>query len=398
MPKFGRDLNLGGVVKELLLTTIATTISIILTFGTAHWIEQRQAEKSRKMLAMTVIHDIEESLNVVKARLMYENDGSNTSRFLLDHIDGLDSIPDDQLLRFYNYVTSSAFDSNREFKKSNENIFNSSQDSWRTLNDRTFINNVQDFYNARNLMENVCKGWVYFQKPVSNEDVYQIVMNSDVMKSRESFYARCKELLQTKEVQKYIETTDFRRNFFRNFLERYANMNEENKYLMNISESDMEAFIKETIKKVHPATEKEITGKWESISIDGARFNQYEYRKDHTFHSEYKTLWRHEVCYGNIIQIINLDGKWSVENDSLIRCYDLGSLKVRIDESEITYDPGRENDVKAMKDELMQRLPDFMEELRRNNRYAVGTNLDPTGRRLELKPVIGDASHYMKKK
>jgi hypothetical protein len=42
MPKFGRPLSKGGVMKELLLTTIATTISIVLTFGTAQYFEHRQ--------------------------------------------------------------------------------------------------------------------------------------------------------------------------------------------------------------------------------------------------------------------------------------------------------------------------------------------------------------------
>ncbi len=41
MPKFGRKLTGGSMVKELLLTTLATTISIVLTFGTARFIEKR---------------------------------------------------------------------------------------------------------------------------------------------------------------------------------------------------------------------------------------------------------------------------------------------------------------------------------------------------------------------
>ena len=41
MPKFGRKLTGGGMVKELLMTILATTISIVLTFGTAHYIESK---------------------------------------------------------------------------------------------------------------------------------------------------------------------------------------------------------------------------------------------------------------------------------------------------------------------------------------------------------------------
>ena len=37
MPKFGRKTNGGSMMKELILTTLATSISIVLTFGTAMW-------------------------------------------------------------------------------------------------------------------------------------------------------------------------------------------------------------------------------------------------------------------------------------------------------------------------------------------------------------------------
>ena len=69
MPKFGRKLTGGGMVKELLLTILATTISIVLTFGTAHYIEVRQAEQTRRLMALTLIKDIDETLAIVKGFL-----------------------------------------------------------------------------------------------------------------------------------------------------------------------------------------------------------------------------------------------------------------------------------------------------------------------------------------
>ena len=67
MPKFGRNLTIRGWIKELLLTFIATTISIVLTFGTAAYLEDRQTVKARRMMAMTIINDIDQSLEVIKA-------------------------------------------------------------------------------------------------------------------------------------------------------------------------------------------------------------------------------------------------------------------------------------------------------------------------------------------
>ena len=46
-------------------TCHGTTISIVLTFGTATWIERKETDKARRLLAMTIISDIDQSLEVV---------------------------------------------------------------------------------------------------------------------------------------------------------------------------------------------------------------------------------------------------------------------------------------------------------------------------------------------
>ena len=66
MPKFGRQLTGKGFLKEIGMTTLATTISIVLTFGTAALIEQHQKKQSGRQTAMMVIHDIDE--NIVQLR------------------------------------------------------------------------------------------------------------------------------------------------------------------------------------------------------------------------------------------------------------------------------------------------------------------------------------------
>jgi hypothetical protein len=149
MPKLWGSKKFTGTFKEMALTTIATTISIVLTFGTTAWLEARDAEQARRLLAMTIIHNIDQSFDVIRKRLDVEEKGHGVACYVIENKDRLESISEDTLCMLINYVTTASFDSNMEFKKMNENIFNSSQDSWRTLNDRKFLNNVQEFYNAR---------------------------------------------------------------------------------------------------------------------------------------------------------------------------------------------------------------------------------------------------------
>jgi len=55
-----------SMLKEMAMTIIATTISIILTFGSSSIIEKRQKEKNRRQTVMMVIHDIEENVKQLK--------------------------------------------------------------------------------------------------------------------------------------------------------------------------------------------------------------------------------------------------------------------------------------------------------------------------------------------
>ena len=117
MPKFWGKNKFNGTVKELILTIVGTTVSIVLTFGTSAWLENKEQEQARRMLAMTIINDIDQSLTVIRNRLSIEERGSAVTNYLLHNIDRLDSIPDDTLFIFFNYITSCAFNTAEEFKK-----------------------------------------------------------------------------------------------------------------------------------------------------------------------------------------------------------------------------------------------------------------------------------------
>ena len=65
MPKFQRHLTNKAMWKELLLTFLGTTISIVLTFGTAHLLDVRQRVKDRKMSALMVTGNVERFARVL---------------------------------------------------------------------------------------------------------------------------------------------------------------------------------------------------------------------------------------------------------------------------------------------------------------------------------------------
>ncbi|MBQ7691044.1 MAG: hypothetical protein IJT30_07645 [Muribaculaceae bacterium] len=377
-------------MKELLLTTLATTISIVLTFGTAHFVEQRQAEKSRRLMAQTIISDIDQSLNVIKNYIQEEENGRNITLYLIENINRLDNVSDDTLNLFFKYVTPSTFDIDMEFKKNNESIFNSSQDTWHTLDDKKFFSNVQDFYSYRAIFERQRKESAIFQKPVTAEELYQMLMNTDEMSSHRGRVETCHRLLKSIQVKRYIDLYAERVKNYQYFLMIFFNQNEENKFLMNITEQEMKDFANQTYRTVRPVKDKELVGTWEASYPNDNYQAIFEYKKDHTFTAHYALSWSDAAIIGKMIQRFSIEGTWVIEGDSLVKVFDTKSYKMEIDENGASYQPNQASAVEQLKKE-MSKIPEGM-----TNRAVQATNIDESGTRLQLNEPGWNSTHYRK--
>ena len=396
MPKFGRQLTGGGMVKELLLTTLATTISIVLTFGTAQYLENRQTEKARRMMAMTIINDIDQSIEVVKKRKDAEEKGHEAACYVIENEDRLESIGEDTLMMFINYVTYASFDPDMEFKTMNENIFNSSQDTWRTLNDRKFLNNVQEFYNVRIMLEQQSKDWIFFKKPFTKEEEYEMFLGSQI--DFKNIASICRYLLKSKRLMNYLDYVSSRMNAYLIFLRLTTNLNEENKFLMNVTEQDMEEFVNHTYMEIHPAKEKNLTGNWKAVFGDDKFEMLYNLQPDHTFTTHQSVRWGTSFFRHRMVQRFSLSGTWGVEGDSLVMYYDMKSYKMEIDDSEVTYPSNMADNVRWFKEQLAGEgmAPPLVKKLDQNNRTTQATNIDKSGTRLELTDDEKKTMHYQK--
>ena len=394
IPKFGRDMKVKGWFKEVLMTFLGTTISIVLTFGTAAYLEDRQTVKARRMMAMTIINDIDQSLEVIKKRKDAEEKGHEAACYVIENEDRLESIGEDTLMMFISYVTPTSFNSDMEFKKMNENIFNSSQDTWRTINDREFLNNVQEFYNARAVLEQQSKDWICFKKPVTKEEEYELFLGGQF----ESTADICRWLLKSKRLKNYLDFVSSRMIAYLNFL-KLTNLNEENKFLMNITEQEMEEFVNQTYMEIHPAKEKDLTGIWNAVLVDNKNELVYNFQPDHTFTTRQSIRWGTAFFRHKMVQRFSLLGTWGVEGDSLVMHYDMTSYKMEIDDSEVTYPSHLADSVRRFKEEMAgeEMKPRLVKQLDQNNRTAQATNLDESGTRLELTDDKDNTTHYQKK-
>lgn len=396
MPNFGRKLTGGGMVKELLLTTLATTISIVLTFGTAQYLEDRQTEKTRRMMAMTIINDIDQSIEVVKKRKDVEEKGFEATHYVIENQDRLESIGEDTLWMFISYVTDASFDASLEFKTMNENIFNSSQDTWRTINDRKFLNNVQEFYNYRFLLEQQSRDMIFFKNPFTKEEEYELFLDSRI--DLKNVISICRRLLENKRLKNYMDLVGSRMSAYLSFLRLTINLNEENKFLMNITEQDMEEFVNQTYMEIRPAKEKDLTANWKEVLADDKYEAIYNFQPDHTFTTHQSIRWGTIFIRNKMVQRFSLSGTWGVEGDSLVMHYDMKSYKMEVDDSKVTYSPNMAATVREYKEYLAgeKMKPTLVKKLEQNNRRALATNIDKSGTRLELTDDEKETMHYQK--
>ena len=148
MPKLGQLHNAKNMLRELLMTTLGTTISIVLTFGTASWLEHRQQVKNRRQTAMMVIANIEnfaENMRYVDSTLVEWS--AALTRIATLPRDSVLRLNDDEANAFLAAVFTNVL---LQRDKTAENIFTNDISTWRDVGNLRFISNVGECYSVIN--------------------------------------------------------------------------------------------------------------------------------------------------------------------------------------------------------------------------------------------------------
>ena len=127
--------------KQFLLTLLATTISIILTFGTSAVIDRRHKEAAKKEMVKMIIYDFDKTIEQMeKASSAFERAKQQQQELAL-HPEYFDS------LRFR--FTDALLVAQMEFSETTENIFSSNIETFNTLGNVNFVHEVSSFYSMR---------------------------------------------------------------------------------------------------------------------------------------------------------------------------------------------------------------------------------------------------------
>lgn len=127
--------------QQFLLSLLATTVSIVLTFGTSGFIEWRQKEAAKKEMVMMIVYDFDKTIeDVQKAETAFKQ-ASELQQLIALHPEYYDSLR----FQFTPAVTVSLM----AFSETTENIFSSNIETFNTLGNVNFVHEVSNFYGIR---------------------------------------------------------------------------------------------------------------------------------------------------------------------------------------------------------------------------------------------------------
>ena len=131
--------------KQFLLTLLATTFSIILTFGTSAIIDRRHKEAAKKEMVMMIIYDFDKTIEQLEDASLAFQKAKRNQQELAFHPEYFDS------LRFQ--LTDALMVVQMEFSETTENIFSSNIETFNTLGNVNFVHEVSSFYSMRHKYE-----------------------------------------------------------------------------------------------------------------------------------------------------------------------------------------------------------------------------------------------------
>lgn len=129
--------------KQFLLSLIATSVSIILTFGTAAVIDHNKKQTAKKEMVMMIISDIDSSIELVEK--------VDTALLACRSLQNKITIHPEQFDSLYIELAVPVARIMQEFPETTERIFTSSIETFNTIGDVNFVNEVSSFYLNRRI-------------------------------------------------------------------------------------------------------------------------------------------------------------------------------------------------------------------------------------------------------
>ena len=390
--------------KQFFVSVLGTAIGVALTFSLNGMRESRKKDRAQRLTAIMIIHDIDNSIDIVKSKKETEAARNGRMQSLLGDMDQLKTMPYDTLVDVVGLLMKENGLDFR-FDTSKEKIFHSGSDTWHNLGSMKFIDNVEFFFFDRQTLENLltqAEGWV---EPVDYYDDYQniFVENGQATPERYAELLRrfLKEKLSDKRVLFYINNSDDRIKVLDGYIDTWKNLNNENKFLMGNTDEEMDAYITSMRQNGVAVKRHSLLGTWE-YTMEDDNSKAYTFRKDNSFSliTKRSSPVSRLDWTGWYKDSVTVSGTWTLQRDSLILMWDPGTIDLGVDASRLEPPGGRKDSLDAWVNSYRsEQLPAIASEFEGEGaRNAYKVRMDPSNDRLERTSPDNEVIYFKRRK
>lgn len=193
--------------NDLLKTIFATTLSIVLTFGTATLIDRHKQAKEKRQIVLMTMYDLDNSMNQARHcdSLIQEFVKLQTQVFEDP------ALFEDSRMSFLLYIPS------MNYTETIENIFSSNIETIQTISNVYFVEKVSEFYQLRKRFNNNVEefGKTYdafilsfsYEKLLAFDPCHNLTMSSFLLAKMEHLYLQCEQIMKVtdKEMEAFYQ-------------------------------------------------------------------------------------------------------------------------------------------------------------------------------------------------
>ena len=384
--------------QQFLIGVIGTAIGVALTFIVSGMLERRNQAQAQRLTAIMVIHDIDETIDQLKSwKETEERNGKEMLRFLKE-TQNWDKMPYDSLGKLTELLVDGYSDYRIDTSK--EKIFNSDLDSWQNLGNMNFLDNVQSFYHQRGGFLEILNTANQWRKPIPHEEYMQLIMKTGLV-TEEDFAAALRPFLKKKlsqnQVVYYINSASSRINYLTQFINHWLTLNNENKFLMGITDQELKDYISHISNNGISIGRRKLLGQWQLALEDGNVEYDFHADKSYLFTSRQESFSRDIYWSGKLKLSFSYNGTWELQGDSLILFPSFNTSDLELDTSELVVDKDKLDSLAVWVDNYREGgLKYFKDMASREKRVSYKARLDSSKDKMEWTSAEGEV-RYLKR-
>lgn len=218
--------------KDFVVAILATTVSIVLTFGTSKWVERNNQKKERRLTALMVMSSIESfARSIDESAEVWDRLDSVAVWLLRMPIEEVQRLGEEPFKDAVNEVFQAPI---IRHDQTAETIFSSNIDTWKNMGNFQFVDNVGACFSQMNWIEG----------KINEESVEYTENQTRIFKNFSDYPGKTftEKLLRDEQARKQLQMPNSFKAWLAYCSDNLRRMNRKNMKLIGIPEEEVLAF------------------------------------------------------------------------------------------------------------------------------------------------------------